>query len=251
MLDEEQLNGLYRYATALSQQRHNRRWAADSYEEAAHYDISPIDPQSLCIDSDTLQRVWTCLSLQERDVLYHWAVLEPPARHSHSRSRLHGIPAAAAVALALLVLLWQPWQAAQPIPPDIIAAEVIENHLKLKPLDAPTASMPELLGFFTQLDFRPVSSNQLHSRFAMPESSLLGGRYCSIQGVTAAQLRYARGPGVSTLYEVPFDPARYGNIPSADRGEAPLHLLQQGLNVHLWVESGLLMALVAEAHDDA
>ena len=130
-----------------------------------------------------------------------------------------------------------------------IAQEVVKNHLKLKPLDLETTSIQGLQSFFTQLDFRVQASSLLQHTLEQP-SDLLGGRYCSIQGVTAAQLRYQQrsemNHSVSTLYQVTYDPTVYGEIPKLDQGQLPLSLWQQGLEVQLWVEKGLLMVLVSE-----
>ena len=130
--------------------------------------------------------------------------------------------------------------------PGQIAAEVVENHLKLKPLDVQASSIVELQNFFTQLDFRPATS----SLFDAGEV-LLGGRYCSIKGVTAAQLRYdaiaTENPDdISTLYQVAYSAEQFGPMPRADNGEAPLVIMSKGLEVSMWVEKGLLMVRVQE-----
>jgi RNA polymerase sigma factor (sigma-70 family) len=120
MLDEDDLNGLYRYALALShhrddaydllqdsvenylktlkargqsidnpmafvrtlmrnryidQYRHRQRWQNEPFEEGAAYDISATSLEQVCIDADSLRRIWRQLALQDRDILYHWAVL--------------------------------------------------------------------------------------------------------------------------------------------------------------------------------
>lgn len=79
--------------------------------------------------------------------------------------------------------------------------------------------------------------------FAKQNYTMLGGRYCSIQGVTAAQIRYQTELGQKiTLYEVAYDPKIYGDMPKIEQGEAPLSLDVKGVSVLLWVEKGLLMA---------
>ena len=126
-----------------------------------------------------------------------------------------------------------------------IAMEVVKNHLKLKPLDVKASSMREIQGYFTQLDFLPMSSSVASNKFSLPSNQLLGGRYCSIQGVTAAQLRYQQKHGLSTLYEVAYDADTFGTLPNMDNDEQPLDLLIKGLSVSIWVEKGLLMVLVS------
>ena len=164
----------------------------------------------------------------------------PPRRSSYRAI------AACAVLLLAVTLLWQvrPYHQDHP---DQIALEVVKNHLKLKPLDVTAQSMGDVRAFFTQLDFSPVNSELLSSQFQLDEQSMLGGRYCSIGGITAAQLRYHQGgDSLSTLYQVPYEPAVYGELPSLENGDQPLELTLKGLRVSMWVEMGLLMVLVQE-----
>ena len=122
-----------------------------------------------------------------------------------------------------------------------IAQEVASNHLKLKPLEVQAADMDAIRTYFGELDFVPVDSELL----ASAEAELIGGRYCSIQGVTAAQLRVRgrEGEGLSTLYQAPYQPDRHGDLPRLGQGETPLTLWAQGLPVRIWVEKGVLFAL--------
>ena len=55
--------------------RYQQRWDTELFEESAHYDITPIGLEQICIDAETLQSVWDKLSAQDRDILYQWAVL--------------------------------------------------------------------------------------------------------------------------------------------------------------------------------
>lgn len=131
----------------------------------------------------------------------------------------------------------------QPSKIGLIANEVAMNHIKMKPLELKTEQLPPLRDYFTQLDFSIVNS----SIFSQQNNSMLGGRYCSIQGVTAAQIRYQTAAGKKvTLYEVGYDPQIYGVLPDVDKGEKPLYIEVKGISVNLWVEKGLLMA---EARD--
>jgi hypothetical protein len=76
---------------------------------------------------------------------------------------------------------------------------------------------------------------------------VLGGRYCSIQGVTAAQLRLRDQAGwIRTLYQVPYEVSRFGVLPDIGAGEQPKLTQVRGLTVELWVEKGLLFALTRE-----
>lgn len=55
--------------------RARQRWQSESFEELALYDISPVDLEQVVIDSNELQGLWAQLSVEDRDILYHWAVL--------------------------------------------------------------------------------------------------------------------------------------------------------------------------------
>ncbi|WP_037470841.1 hypothetical protein [Shewanella waksmanii] len=124
-----------------------------------------------------------------------------------------------------------------------IANEVAVNHIKMKPLEVKSRTLVPLRDYFTQLDFSVIASQRLAS---MPVA-LLGGRYCSIQGVSAARLRYQQADGpLVTLYEVPFDPILHKGIPQLAQGQEPLDITVRGIAVSLWVEHGLLMAQVSE-----
>lgn len=120
-----------------------------------------------------------------------------------------------------------------------IAHEVAKNHSKLKPLEVVSAQMPTVSAYFNQLNFVPRNSS--NSGFS---GLLLGGRYCTIQGEPAAQLRYSQESGVvSTLYQVPSEEA-YEGLPDILQGQQPMRLYSRGYAVDLWQEQGLLMASV-------
>ncbi|MCL1140516.1 hypothetical protein [Shewanella pneumatophori] len=118
-----------------------------------------------------------------------------------------------------------------------IAEEVATNHIKMKPLEIQAAQLSSLRNYFTELDFTLVNSRQINST-----SQMLGGRYCSIQGLTAAQIRFNDNNRLVTLYEVQYDSARYGKLPNIDNGDLPIQLVVRGVDIAIWVERGLLMA---------
>lgn len=151
---------------------------------------------------------------------------------------------AALVAMVMLSLLpryFGVWPH-QPVTPRDIAEEVAMNHIKMKPLEIETQSMARIERYLAELDFSPINSRQ----FSLGQDQLLGGRYCSIQGITAAQLRYADNEGRKiTLYETPYYPDRLPPLPHIEKGENPIMIYVSGLEITLWVEKGLLMASVA------
>jgi hypothetical protein len=146
--------------------------------------------------------------------------------------------------IALIIIISTAWILQPNNYNNEIAEEVVKNHLKLKPLDLHTQSIKEIQSFFTQLDFAPLHSKILSENLKFNSTQLLGGRYCSIKGVTAVQLRY-RIDGTSTFYQVPYKKSLHGKIPDASKEEAPNLLEIKGLAVRLWQEKGLLMILVS------
>lgn len=122
--------------------------------------------------------------------------------------------------------------------PQEIAQEVVKNHLRMKPLDINSNNLATVSEYFTMLDFLPLKSTEYNRN----NSLLLGGRYCSIKGITAAQLRYQNTKGkLETLYQVPYDPNIFSDLPKLEEGEPPITLFERGLEVTIWVERGLLM----------
>lgn len=124
-----------------------------------------------------------------------------------------------------------------------IADEVALNHLKQRPLEVRGTDVATMQSYFDELDFRLVQTSLLTS----VRNRMLGGRYCSIQGVMAAQLRLRDDAGrIKTLYQVPYDASRFGAIPNVAAGAPPTVTQVRGLTVELWVEKGLLFALTRE-----
>jgi hypothetical protein len=156
----------------------------------------------------------------------------------------------ASVAAALVIAVLLAWPAAYSPRNDskmplAIAMEVAKNHIKLKPLEVKSPALEPIRRYFTELDFTPVKSQLYDSR----GNSLLGARYCSIAGVSAAQLRYKDELGqFQTLYEVGYDPAIYGVLPDINKGETPLTIVARGVKTTIWVEQDLLM-VSAENND--
>lgn len=130
--------------------------------------------------------------------------------------------------------------------PDIayrIADEVAANHLHAKPLEVQTGSMAVLRGYFKQLGFMPVETPARGRAL-----QLLGGRYCSLQGETAAQLRMRdlSTGAVESLYQTEYDPDVFGQLPPTASADSPLVVYARGLQVTIWVEKGLVFALTRE-----
>lgn len=128
-----------------------------------------------------------------------------------------------------------------------IADEVTKNHIKLKPLEVSSDDFDSVRRYFTQLDFSPQPSRRFGQNSPQP-LTMAGGRYCSIQSVTAAQLRYQVAPGRwSTLYQTQYLADTFGPLPQLENGQAPLETFSRGLKVNIWVERQLLMVSVEDA----
>ena len=59
----------------IDQYRYERRWDTREFDECVTYDISPGGLEQVSIDTQTLDNIWSELAPQDRDILYHWAVL--------------------------------------------------------------------------------------------------------------------------------------------------------------------------------
>ncbi len=154
---------------------------------------------------------------------------------------------ALAIAASLLILIITFFPHTSDKPEDriqAIALEVVKNHLHQKPLEINSPQLAVVSPYFERLDFRPIESQYLQSR----QFDLMGGRYCSLQGIPAAQLRYINNNNQTqhTLYQVPYRPEAFDIIPDISHGQAPLHTFANGVRVSLWVENGILFALTGE-----
>lgn len=158
-------------------------------------------------------------------------------------SRRRIFTAAASLCGIAIMLSWFFLPSAQAPMSYKIATEAAKNHIYLKPLEVQSANFKTVSGYFELLDFSPVTSTVFDSfGYAMK-----GGRYCSIQTVTAAQLRYLDNKGNPiTLFEVGYDPDRFGELPSIERGQQPIEHTVKGLAVKLWVEKDVLMVSVKQ-----
>ena len=123
----------------------------------------------------------------------------------------------------------------------LIANEVVKNHLNLKPLEVHTNNLDSLIHYFTQIDFLLRPSREVKNF----KTNLLGGRYCSLQGITAAQLRLKNQPNskTDTLYQTEYRKEVFGPLPDIDRKQAPAIAWARGIKVKVWVEKGVLFAV--------
>lgn len=165
-----------------------------------------------------------------------------PRRRIPSRSLLSAV---ASVVLAFSLGWFAVWYGQPPTESitELVADEVARNHLKLKPMEIKNGELARLRTYFDQLDFRPVESKLL----ATSDTHLLGGRYCSLQGRIAAQLRFTTPDGeMGTLYQARYDPVIFGLLPRQSQGETPIRVEARGLTVTIWVEQGVVFAMTRE-----
>jgi len=164
------------------------------------------------------------------------------AQHAESARPLKRYVQAAAFALILLSgWLFHAMQTPEGSLDQRIGSEVVKNHIKLKPLEVQTNDMQAIREYFTELDFSPIQSQLL----ADNNSTLLGGRYCSIQGVTAAQLRLKdKSTGqIQSLYQTVYDENVFSGLPKLEEGGKPVTVYANGVAVEIWVEKGVLFAI--------
>jgi hypothetical protein len=149
----------------------------------------------------------------------------------------------AATSLIFIITMYAIYNESLPVS-QRIATEVVHNHHKLKPLEIKSEKTSELNDYFTKLDFSLIDSTLITA----DNWKLLGGRYCSIQGITAAQLRVVdkNTDKLQTLYQAAYDPEIHGVLPNVNERETPLQRYANGVIVNLWVENGLLFALTGE-----
>lgn len=188
---------------------------------------------SYSLSEDQLNKLES-LAEQNKPVTKHWASLYP-------------FTMAGAVAVFLLVFFLTPYLQNQPGIQEKIAMEVVANHIKLKPLEIKTSSIKDIRSYFTKLDFVPVNS-ELVKQHGL---ELIGGRYCSLQGNVAAQLR-VRNPDtniVQTLYQTEYRKDVFENMPILEEGDKPIDTHVKGVKVTIWVEKGLLFALTDVADE--
>ena len=125
-----------------------------------------------------------------------------------------------------------------------IADEVAGNHLKKEPMQVASRQISQVQGYFSKLGFLPIDSQQVASN---SEFGLSGGRYCSIQGSKAAQLRYMNEDGnYITLFETPYSEELFKQLPHLENGDKPIVTYAKGLRVTIWIENDLLMVKTEE-----
>jgi hypothetical protein len=116
---------------------------------------------------------------------------------------------------------------------DAVLAEIVANHHKGVRPDIVSARYDVVQGQLPRLSFSILSSKAafLHNY------TLVGGRYCSLQGELAAQLRVADRVDGDTLT------VYVCKLAAALEGMAPLEKSYEGVDIRLWEDGDRLFAL--------
>lgn len=143
---------------------------------------------------------------------------------------------ASAALVALLVVPWMrsSWQSQVSTEQlaSRVAEEIAMNHSKGLDVEYATGDLAELRRHMHKLDFALVDSQRLREQGL----TLVGGRYCSIQGRLAAQLSLQTADGDAvTLYQTALIDDLAG-LPEHPEGT-------RGLRIELWNEEGVFFGL--------
>ncbi|MDW3096428.1 MAG: hypothetical protein R8G33_12205 [Gammaproteobacteria bacterium] len=165
------------------------------------------------------------------------------AKHENNKSTnllKYRAVAAALIASIALGLFWGMSTYNQANISQSIAEEVSYNHLRMKPMEVSSQSMDEVRAYFTNINFSLTPS-----RFVADNNlQLIGGRYCSILGETAAQLRMQDQVtgDIQIVYQAPYNKSMFRDLPKLQEGQEPVRHFVNGIGVDVWVEKGILFA---------
>ena len=117
---------------------------------------------------------------------------------------------------------------------DRLVAEIAYNHNKQMGMEIESNAIETVKAFLTKLDFPLIATDRLPG----DEWQLLGGRYCSLQGKLAAQLKL-RQVETGDIYTL-FQTARPAGMPVSSTIR---QTYVNGIEVRLWSERGLLVGM--------
>lgn len=139
-----------------------------------------------------------------------------------------------AMAASVLLLILYLFRGTVPLPGGI-AEEIAYNHNKQIKIEIKTSSIDQIQSFLSKVDFTIIQSERLPAK----TWEIVGGRYCSILGKLAVQMRVKNllTGKTQTLYQVPY-PRDLENSKTM-----PMETYVNGVQVKLWKEKGLLLGL--------
>lgn len=119
-----------------------------------------------------------------------------------------------------------------------IMSEIVYNHKQDMPIEVSSNSLNDIGKYLSKLDFSIV----LPSSLSNSEWQFLGGRYCSLNGKLAAQLKVKnlKSNVVYTLYQAHSD-VSIGNLEAEIKND-----VIEGIDVSIWREQGLLLGMAIE-----
>ena len=146
---------------------------------------------------------------------------------------------AAVLATVVIVLIFAVPERDHSLPlAERTAREIALNHNKSLDLEFPFGNFERLRQAMIKLDF-PLQAPQ---RLRNAGFTVLGGRYCSIQGQIAAQIRLRRDDGsIHTLYQTRLTPLLAGLTGAT--------LSYDGVRVVSWSEQQQFFALASSVRD--
>lgn len=144
----------------------------------------------------------------------------------------------ATAALLLLSLIFIFSSVTRPPLSQRIMDEIAYNHQQKMPIEIASASLDDVRQYLDKLDFPIIASSSLDK----PNWELLGGRYCSINGKIAAQLKIKNlaDNNVYTMYQ-----ASIGGSLDKVVNSSPSTQVIDGVDVSIWREKGLLLGLAS------
>ncbi|MGB2693394.1 MAG: hypothetical protein WBB48_01325 [Thermodesulfobacteriota bacterium] len=118
---------------------------------------------------------------------------------------------------------------------ELIVKEIAMNHNKELSVEFPTDDLPNLQAKLDKLDFPLDKAEGVIS----DKYILMGGRYCSIQGNLAAQLKIINEDtdSIETLYVTGLN-SELTNV-------KPTNVNTEGINIKIWKQDGLLYGIAS------
>lgn len=160
----------------------------------------------------------------------------PPLPDAAVTSIRYITPVAVLAGLMIAVIAWrQMTGSGLDIP--TLAAEIAYHHNQRMGLEVESSSLDKVRDYLERLNFPLIES----SRYPAAHWDLAGGRYCSLKGQPAAQMRlHNRYTGKTvTLYQLLAPPGMDGFDGSYEG-------FDQGVRIEIWKERGLLLAAARE-----
>ncbi|PIR23306.1 MAG: hypothetical protein COV44_03555 [Deltaproteobacteria bacterium CG11_big_fil_rev_8_21_14_0_20_45_16] len=117
-----------------------------------------------------------------------------------------------------------------------VREELAYHHHKDMEMEVESPSFEKVKEYLSQLDFSLIQSQELSS----DKWELVGGRYCSLQGRLAAQLRYRNKE--SQKYYTVYQLAYPAGVPL----DGPIKMYERGVAIKIWKEKGLLFGIAGE-----